>query len=68
MAATERAKPIVDPNTALKQELEQLQTTLPTIERNLALSETPEQRSAVARVFADHRRRIAEFERQISEN
>ncbi len=68
MAAAEQAKPIVDPNAQLKQQLDQLQKALPTIERNLALSETPEQRAAVARVHDAHRRRIEELERQIGEN
>lgn len=67
MAAAEVAQPVIDPTMVVRQELDQLRVQQSTVERNKALSETPEQRQAVARIFEENVKRIASLEQQLSQ-
>lgn len=67
LAAAEAAQPVADPSVELRQKLLQLQTEQEKIERNLALSETPEERKAVAKIFNKNLSEIAELEQQLSQ-
>lgn len=67
IAAAEVQTPVVDPSAGIQQQLAQLRAEQAKIERNMALSETPEQRQAVARVFDENLKNIAKLERELGQ-
>ena len=67
LAAAEAEKPVADVSTDIRQKLLQLQTEQAKVERNMALSETPEERKAVARIFNKNLNDIAQLEQQLSQ-
>jgi len=65
LAQLEKSQPQKHSNAQLRQSLAQLEADQAKVSRNMALSETPEQRAAVAEVFEDNDRRMKQLKSDI---
>ena len=68
MASAEHKKPQVDPIENDRRELSRLRDQQLVVKRNLALADTPKQRDAVASIFEENEKLIAELEQRVARN